>query len=302
MFTPDIDYAELFGVELSEEPEVAEPEHEEEPEGAEEPGVTEEDDNAEPDEIDGGGEETPPEPEQKPKQSAEENARFAAARRKAEQERDAAIATARRDMQQQMDAMIAGLGLKNPETGEAIRTKQQYDNYRAQTAKQEREKLMKRSGMDEGQWNEFVQNLPEVAEANRARQQANQAMQMARRERAKQAIEADVAAISQMDPNIRTLEDLSKTQEFAAIQKRVQGGMTLLDAYRLETWDKQMRARNAAAEQAAVNKQKSKDHLRKTTERGKGDEPVPSDVLQMYRDMMPGITDAEIRKHWNRKR
>lgn len=297
----EINYEELFGVKLSEEPEAADPEEPKEPEGDKDPEPIE-DIDAEPDELEEDEEETPSVPDEKPKQSAEDNARYAAARRKAEAERDAAVAEAKQAAEKQMDSLIASLGLKDPESGSAITTRKQYDEMKARQAQEERDKLKRRSGMDDEQWDEFVKSIPEVAQAAEEKQKAEKAMRDLQQERARQAIAEHVAEIGKLDPAIKSLEDLAKTAEFPAIQKRVQNGMNLLDAYKLETWDKQISARNAAAQQAAVNRQRSKDHLRKTAERGAGEEPVPSDVAQMYRNMMPGITDAEIRKHYNRKR
>ncbi len=294
----EINYEELFGVTLSEEPEVADPEEAEEPEGDKDPEEME-DIDAEPDELNKGEEETPSEPDEKPKQSAEENARFAAARRKAEAERDAAVAEAKKAAEQQMDSLIASLGLKDPESGSAITTKKQYDEMKAKQAAAEREKLMKRSGMDQAQFDAFVQSLPEVAKAAEKDKKATELLKEIQTQRARQAIAEHVAEIGKMDKTIKSLEDLKEIPEFPAIQERVQNGMNLLDAYKLETWDKQMGARSAAAQQAAVNRQRSKDHLRKTAERGSGGEPVPSDVMQMYRAINPKATDAEIQKHYN---
>ena len=299
MFIPEINYEEVFGVKLSAEPEVAEPEEAKTPEGDKEPETIDEID-AEPDELDQDEEETPSEPDEKPKQSAEENARYAAARRKAEAERDAAVAEAKQAAEKQMDSLIASLGLKDPESGSAITTKQQYDQMKARQAEAEREKLMKRSGMDKAQFDAFVQNLPEVAEAAEKDKKASELLKEIQAERARQAIAEHVTAIGKLDPAIKSLEDLAKTAEFPAIQKRVQNGMNLLDAYKLETWDKQISERNAAAQQAAVNRQRSKDHLRKTAERGAGEEPVPSDVMQMYRTLNPNATEAQIRAHYNK--
>lgn len=294
----EINYEELFGVKLSEEPEVAEPEEAEEPEGDKDPEEMETID-AEPDELDEGEEEIPPEPDEKPKQSAEENARYAAARRKAEAERDAAVEEARKAAEQQMDSLIASLGLKDPESGSAITTKKQYDEMKAKQAEAERDKLMKRSGMDKAQFDAFVQSLPEVAQAAEKDRKASELLKEIQAQRARQAIAEHVAEIGKMDKTIKSLEDLKNIPEFPAIQQRVQDGMNLLDAYKLETWDKQMGARSAAAQQAAVNRQRSKDHLRKTAERGAGEQEVPSDVEAMYLVFNPNITKEEMRKHYN---
>lgn len=299
MFIPEINYAELFGVELSAKPEVADPGPTPEAEGENEPEVDEveesPEDNADPDElIDDPGEGEDPDGDQGG-QSKEDNARFAAARRKAEQERDAAIAKAQQEAQQQMDALVAGLGLKDPKTGEDIKTKQQYDRYLAAKAEEDREKLQKRAGISKEEWDGMIQNLPEVQKARAAQAEAN-----AQRSRA--ALDADMKAVEQLDPTVKSLQDLQAREDFGEILKKVQGGLNLVDAFKVVTYEQQAQKRSAAAKQAAINNQRSKDHLRKTAERGSGGSYVPKDVQQMYRQMMPGITDAEISKHYNRKK
>ncbi|MBO7377124.1 MAG: hypothetical protein J6V01_08510, partial [Clostridia bacterium] len=105
----DVDsYSEEYD-EGAEEQETAEPAEEEENDiGAEEQEV------AEP-------------AEEEAEQSAEENARYAAARRKAEAERDAAIAEA----QAEMENRIVSMGIVNPYTGEPVEDMEGFERYTA---------------------------------------------------------------------------------------------------------------------------------------------------------------------------
>lgn len=289
--TGEINYEELFGVNLSEEPEAADPEDanqnftgENEPEGADPAGE-------DPDAPDGAAD---PEEEREP-QSREENAKYAAARRRAEQERDAAIEQVRRQQKQEIDEIISGLGLTDQTTGKKVETKEDYDRYREQLSTDAAEKVKKRAGMTDEQWNELIESQPEMKQARQAIRQAQEA-------RARQAVNEQVQAIAQINPDIATLQDLSKLPEYGEMVKKVQAGMSLLDAYKITTYNTQRTATAAGARQAAINNARGKEHLRRTTERGSGEESVPKDVLEMYRLMNPTATDAEIRKHWNRQK
>ena len=59
---------------------------------------------------------------------------------------------------------------------------------------------------------------------------------------------------------------------------------------------------NAAAKvkQATINAVQSKSHLKTTSQRGAGAVTVPDDIKAEYKAMMPGISDDEIQKHYNR--
>lgn len=308
MFGEEINYAELFGVEMSEEPEVAEPEETLDAEGENDPEDLDEID-ADPDELtdsDEDEEDSESESDSEPKkQSKEDNARFAAARRKAEQERDAAIAQAARQAEEkhkrEMDALVAGMNLTD-KTGAKITTKEQYDKYKEEIAAENAARMQRRAGASDEQWGEMINNLPQVQKAQQAQQQAEAAHRQAVALQAKAAVDEQVKAIGAMDPTIKSLQDLSKIPEYAEITEKVKQGMGLLDAYKLATYDKRMASTTAAARQAAMNNARSKDHLKKTSERGVGAQSVPKDVEAMYRTFNPTATAAEIRRHWNNSR
>lgn len=301
----NIDYAALFGAEKGEnEQEIAAPAEatEDEAEGVEEqeiaaPAEVDEVNDADEEDSDTDSGTDTAEGEEDSKQSKAERAKYAAARRKAEAERDAAVKAAReeaiRDAQRAMDDMVSSLGMKDPFTGKPIKTKAELDAYRAAESADRREKILKRAGMTNEEYKEFVDNLPEVKEARAAKEQAGE-------QAARQKVEAQLLEIAKMDPSVKTLADLAKTENYQKVYDMVTRGYDLLDAYKLANFDRVQKATADSTRQAAMNSAAGKSHMSKTTMRGVGAVSVPTDIAEAYRVFDPDITDAEIQKHYTR--
>lgn len=301
----EIDYNELFGIGEEEqepaEPAAAEAAAEEQPaESAEQTEEPAENGGAEgadaEDTGDAGTAETST-------QSPEDNARFAAARRKAEAERDAAIERAKADAKAETDKAVAGIlktmGLKDPYSGEPIDTREKFDEYAKRHAEERRAQLLRRSGMSETEFGEFVSGLPEVKAANEARQQAEEAEEQARRAQAKARVDEQLREIEKLDPSVKSLKDLAGHPNYEAVYEKVKQGYTLSDAFKLANWDSLQRSAQAAAQQAARNAG-SKAHMASHSSRGAGAVTVPPDIMAEYRQLNPGMTDAEITAHYNK--
>ena len=86
---------------------------------------------------------------------------------------------------------------------------------------------------------------------------------------------------------------------YGKIREKVKRGYSLEDAYYLVHRDELSEKQVASAKQSALNASSSKRHLESTTSRGTDSAYVPNDVKEMYRELNPGITDAEIAKHYN---
>lgn len=302
----DINYAELFGMDTStgdEVQEVAEPAVEESVEGAEEQVVAEPDDAGNPEP---GGAEEPAGEEgaQSQEQTPEERAKYAAARRKAEAERDAAIQEAERKAMEKarsfMDKAFAGAGLVNPYTKQPIKTMADYEAFEKQRQEEQRSSFMKANNMSEEQYDQFVQSLPEVKQANAVKAQAEQQTRAAKEQQAKARLEEQVKEIAKLDPSIQDLQSLVKHQSYPEVYKLVQKGYALSHAYKLANFDSLNQRNVAAAKQQTMNAAAGKQHLTQTGARGAGAPSVPADVMKLYKTMMPGASEDEIRKHYAR--
>lgn len=300
----EIDYGALFGVELehgAEVQDVAEPaENQEDPADAGAEGQ----EVAEPAAADS-QEQTVAETaagnqdglsQEQQGQSAEENARYAAARRKAEQERDAAIERARADAQAEakrvIDEAFQGSGLVNPYTKQPIQSKADFDAYKQAFEEDQREKLLKRSGMNEAQFNAFIQSIPEV-------RKAKEAETAAKRARAEIKVQEQLTEIRKLNPNIQSVRDLTTMESYPQLYAMVQRGYDLADAYRLANFAELSKREAGAARQSAINAVKSKSHMVPAAERSGGTEVVvPEETKKLYRQLNPGVTDEEIKRHY----
>lgn len=261
----DIDYNELFGL-GEEETDAAEPSEDtaEAEESTEEPAGEKESEPAE------------------QTQSKEENARYAAIRRKAEA-----------DARKSVDETFASSGLVNPYTGKQILNKADFEEYAKAISKEKIDGVLEKTGMSEDEFKKMVDELPEVKAAKQAKQDLE-------RQQQKMALDAQMAEVGKLNPDIKSVEDLQKLDCYETIYEYVRRGLTIPEAYKLANFDTLGGKTASAARQAAVNAKAGKDHMQQTQSRGDGTQTVPSDVMEMYRAFNPKATESEIMAHYNK--
>lgn len=231
-----------------------------------------------------GGEAQPPEGEDKPKPQSREEM-LAEARRIAQAEKA-----------REMDEFVKGLNLIDPATKKPVTTVAEYNEYKARINSEARERILKKAGLSEEKFKEFVNSQPEVSEARAA-------AQAAQRERAKAAIDEQVRQIHEIDPTINEFADLGKMENFKQFYDLARNHhLSLVDAYKLVNMDKLTQRRIDAERQAARNAAAGKAHLTKNKPRGGGstDIPVPADVAEFYRELVPGISNADMQRDYSR--
>lgn len=278
----DIDYSAVFGLEGEEVQEAAAPATEDNV------GANEQEAAAPAGESQDGAE-----PEQKPSeeidhhvQTDEENARYAAIRRKAE-------ADAEKRMNAELDKSIASLGLTDPYTNKPITNHSEMQAYRQRFVEEQRKEMQEKAGMSPEDYQRFVDSLPEVQEGKKAQQKV-----MDLEIRAK--IDSQMREIQMISPEIKSMEDLSKLDNFEKLYDMVGKGYELADAYKVLNYDRLTAKAAEVAKQQALNSIGGKNHLQPVTPRGQGAVPVPVDVAAEYRALMPEATDAEIQAHYNK--
>lgn len=277
----EIDYSAVFGIEGEEVQEAADPatedtvgENEQEP--AAPAGESQ----------DGAEDEQEPSDESHRVQTDEENARYAAMRRKAE-------ADAEKRMNAELDKSIASLGLTDPYTNKPITNHAEMQAYRQRFVEEQRKEMQEKAGMSPEDYQRFVDSLPEV-QAGKAAQQKVMDLEI----RAK--IDSQMREIQMISPEIKSMEDLSKLDNFDKLYDMVGKGYELADAYKVLNYDRLTAKAAEAAKQQALNSIGGKSHLQPVTPRGQGAVPVPADVVAEYRALMPEATDAEIQAHYNK--
>lgn len=203
-------------------------------------------------------------------QSPEENARYAAIRRRAQQE-------ARRKMEKKLKERIASAGLQTPYPGGDAGGQNVPAGY-------------------QGQRGQPYQSFSEESPKGRFSQSDTQ---RAVAEGVKARLEMDLNTVKTLDPTVKGLEDLSRRPEYPQICRLVEKGLSLPEAYKLVNFDALSRRAADATRQAALNQISGKDHMRQSESRGSGAMRVPADIAEEYRMLLPNVTGAEIQAHYN---
>lgn len=234
-------------------------------------------------------------PEEANVQSAEENAKYAAARRRAEQEFQA--------RQQAEDAEFARrfAGYENPITHQPIRSRKDYfDALDAQETLKQREELQNK-GIDPSLFEEMVSK--QVAN-NPAVLQAQQVMQAAQQAQIQQRIDSDVKAISKLNPSVKTIDDVLNDPNFSQMLELTKNnGLGLADAYKLVNLENLMAGKMASAKQAAINNAKGTSHLAPTDGLSGGDNglvDIPAGELNAWKRAFPNCSMKELKEKYNR--
>lgn len=226
--------------------------------------------------------------EEKPVQTPEENAKYAAARRAAE---------AQLRPYAELDAMVAKEfgDYTNPLTGKPVsNAKEYFETLRAMRSQKVRQQV-EEAGVDASAIDELIEHNPTVMQAKEimARQQANEVFR---------ALEDEVAKIHAIDPSINTPEDLRNSENFEALDNYFQRGYSLFDAYRLVNFDKIRNADFAAAKQSAINQAKSTSHLESTnglSTAGNELVDIPREELQRWKDYYPELNAKQLKAKYN---
>ena len=235
---------------------------------------------------------------------AEERHRQAQLRRQREE------AARQAALQESRDKIYAEIfsGQVNPFTGKPIKTEADYKAWLAEKnradAQQQRRKAeqqLAEAGLPADALRQIisqeVEHHPVVQQARQATMQA--ALQSARavQQRAQASIQKSLTAIATEFPEIRTLEDIAGMPTAGRFNELVQKGLGLEDAFFLANRQELDQRRRAASRQAAINAAQGKRHLNAGVAGETADAvDVPADMAESYREMMPGATDAQIRK------
>lgn len=212
-------------------------------------------------------------------QTPEQNAAFAAARRRAE-----AQAAAR--SQAEKDALVERIyrGQNNPYTGRPIRSVRDLNEYEQQYQQDQ----MRQAGIDPGVLNQMIENNPAV-------QQAKVMTARMRQEAGQRALEEQIAEIGKIDPSVTDFQTLVQHPNFQQFDARVRQGYSLVDAFKLANYDQITGKKAAAAKQQALNSVNGKNHLNPTKSAGTGEDVVvPEETMAMYRSAFPKWTKQQI--------
>ena len=219
-------------------------------------------------------------------QSDEDNARYAAIRRKAEA-----------DAAKQRDRAIADLGYTdedgNPITtlDELMRFKQRESKQKADAEYEDEIERLLDYGMSEEEAEEIIENKRAAAEYKAVKGQLDEARNRQRQAEFDRKVEEELEMIREYDPSIKSIADLSKMDNFDAFKANVASGDNYITAY----------LRSHKGKSRAGTRDSGKSHLKSTSTRGgSGSGSIPESVYAEYLMFNPDATRKEIREHYLR--
>ena len=252
-----------------------------------------------------------PEGQQNPEGQQAINAKQEAARRHyfAAQRRQQEEAQRKAAHDAEIDAIYAKAyeGQLNPYTGLPIRGKKDYEEYqrayREDMEQQQRQK-MQESGVNpftiESMIAKAIKENPVVQQAEEVVAHAEMMEQQARQTQRTAMINSGLQEIAAMDPRVKNAEDLKNlyADTWDEMLGYVRAGIPLAKAWRAANMDTLMQQGRNAGRQAALNAMGTKSHMRSMQSQGKQTVTMPREVMEQYRQIVPGHTDAEYARHW----
>lgn len=244
-------------------------------------------------------------------QSDEENAKYAAARRKAEKERDLAVERARTEERQavmaEVEKRIARMQMNDPYAGKVVSNLEDLESYHSHLSGEKEKEIMdelKEYGFEESRIKEIVDTLvaarPEVRQAVESMERLNKLEEKAQQEHLNNIFEAELEKIREIDPTIRNAEDLFASENEATMAALIKKNYSISDAYFIANREKLMERAASAGAQQTRNNAANKGHLNSSSPHGTGGITVPEDVMSEFRLINPNASDDEIRAFYQR--
>lgn len=215
-------------------------------------------------------------------QSREDNARYAAARRESEGRL--------KQMENRMAALAKSQGFNS---FDELEHHLKEDKLNALGRK-----LYEEYGVDQDAVKPFIDDMvnahPDVV-------MAREALELSRQQEAQRYVDSEIAKIKEINPDIKSFEDLLKMENFSDVEELLKRNYTISDAYKVANFGSIMEGSGKKVAQQVRNDIDSKNHLSPTKGAAAGDTVmVPEDIKEQYRVFNPGITDEEILKDYKK--
>lgn len=209
--------------------------------------------------------------------------------------------------QAEIAELFALAGLTDPGSGKPIRTLEEFNDWNRRTQFERMRQAMADGTITQEAFDAAVAAAMEGQKAEDAQSREAEAKRQrdadadARRQAEAEArIRADLAEIGKLDPNVKTLEDIMKSEKGPEIYRMVQAGVSIANAYRAANLERMLaQTAEAARRQTAAARQETAHISTGARQIGSGAVEVPTETRELYRELMPGISDAEISRHYN---
>ena len=227
-------------------------------------------------------------------QSDEENAKYAAARRRAEAE------FAERQRREDEEFARRFKDYENPITHKPILSKRDYLEALDAQEKLKAQEELESKGIDPKMFEEMVNRQ---VENNPYVQQAQVVLEKARKEQLDNAIAEGIKEISKLNPNIKSINDIMELPNAQQIIEYTKT-LSLAEAYKLANFDDLMAGKVKSVKQATLNNMNGTAHLNQTDGVSDGDSrevEIPQNELAQWKRAFPDASAADLRKKYNRQ-
>lgn len=215
----------------------------------------------------------------------DKNAIYAAARRRAEADL--------KRRQAEEDARFAERfkGLTNPETHKPITTTAEYFEALDAQERMRTKAELESKGVDYSMIETLINNSPRLREADRL-------IREMQAEKANSQIANDVAELSKLNPAIKSLEDVPPE----VVDYTIKHGISLVDSYKIANYGNVTAQQTAAIKQGVINQVSGKAHLSPVNGVVNNDNlvDIPADQMATWKTWYPDLSEAELRKKYNR--
>lgn len=215
----------------------------------------------------------------------------------------AAVAEA---LKEQEKNFFANSTILDPYTGKTVSNMEEWRAYQAAQGTNKLAADLKAGKLTPESLQSALMSLPAfqnlIQGANEQARQAQAAQESAGREQFKARTAQELAEIRKLNQSVQSLNDIVAMPTGQRFSELVQKGNSFLDAYRLANFEDLQSRSRAAGEQSARNAAAGLQHQQRVQQQGQGQAAVPADVKAWYRDLIPGISDAEIAKAYNKTR
>lgn len=184
----------------------------------------------------------------------------------------------------------------NPETGQPIRSAEDYFNAMAAQERMNARAQMQASGIDPNLIDNMINNSPVIRQAQEATAELNNI-------RSQQMLEEDFKAVLKLDPSLTSVEDIVNDPNYAKVVDycmRVPG-VRFVDAYKIVNFDRVSSSKTAAAKQAVVNQIKGQSHLStgSAVNVSSAEEDIPANMLEIFKERFPEKSGKELKALYN---
>lgn len=184
---------------------------------------------------------------------------------------------------------------KNKELDEIAKSRG-FDNWKELQDYDKKEKLQTMGINDPDAFdnvlNDAISNNPIVREAK-------QILETQKQKEQEEIISHAVTEINKLDPDIKSIQDIIKLENYDEFYGLVTKGYSLPDAYKVVAFDKIAGKKADNAAQNVIRNIDSKGHLKTVAGNKTTEVVIPDEILASYKKNMPEMTDDEIRKHYN---